>query len=69
MEYFLTHRCRAKYRFTQSNTETFGKVSVDGFSYLCINTQTTGIDLEQDMTDLTPMQGFRQWWAVGASII
>ncbi len=45
----------------------FGKLSADA-SVSFINTQTTG-RFGTGYDGLNPMQGFRQWWAVGASIL
>lgn len=48
-------------------TRNFGDLSIDG-SVTCVNTQTTG-RFGTGYDGLNPMQAFRQWWAVGASII
>lgn len=47
-------------------TRNFGNLSVDG-SVTYVNTQTIG-RFGTGYDGLNPMQAFRQWWAVGASI-
>lgn len=47
-------------------TRNFGDLSIDG-SVTYVNTQTTG-RFGTGYDGLNPMQAFRQWWAVGASI-
>ncbi|MGB0274459.1 MAG: SusC/RagA family TonB-linked outer membrane protein [Flavobacteriaceae bacterium] len=48
-------------------TRQFGDLNIDG-SISYVNTQTTG-RFGTGYDGLNPMQGFRQWWAVGASIL
>ena len=48
-------------------TRNFGDLTVDG-SVNYVNSQTTG-RFNTGYDGLNPMQGFRQWWAVGASIL
>ena len=48
-------------------TRDFGELSVDG-SVTYVNTQTTG-RFGTGYDGVNPMQGFRQWWSVGASIL
>lgn len=48
-------------------TKNFGKLTTDA-SITYVNTQTTG-RFGTGYDGLNPMQGFRQWWAVGASIL
>lgn len=48
-------------------TRNFGGLTLDG-SVTYVNTQTTG-RFGTGYDGLNPMQGFRQWWAVGASIL
>ena len=52
---------------TFRGTRDFGKLTADA-SISYINTKTTG-RFGTGYDGLNPLQGFRQWWAVGASIL
>jgi TonB-linked SusC/RagA family outer membrane protein len=53
--------------FSLRGTRKFGKLNTDA-SIMYVNTNTTG-RFGTGYDGLNPMQGFRQWWAVGASIL